>query len=109
MKEYNTYPSNLIKIGENPKDNDELVSKSKQNDVWFHLDSLPSCHVVIASSKQNTVTKEMIRYCAILCKEHTKYRNNNKLKIIYTKIKNVKRTNVSGQVIIKGKCDTIII
>jgi len=102
MKEDQTFVNNLIKIGENAKENDELVAKSAQTDIWFHLDSLPSCHVVIASDSKNPVTKQMINHCAQLCKENTKYRNQ-KVRVKYTEIKNVKRTTTPGTVTIKGK------
>ena len=109
MKEDQTFPNNIIKIGENAKENDELVASSKQIDVWFHLDNLPSCHVVISCDKKNPITNEMIKYCASLCKENTKYRNHKKIKVKYTEIKNVKRTKTPGMVTLKGKCKTVTI
>jgi len=109
MKEDQTFENNLIKIGENAKENDELVSSSKQTDVWFHLDSLPSCHVVISCDKKNPIDNQMIKYCASLCKENTKYRNHKKIKVKYTEIRYVKRTKPPGKVIIKGKSKTITI
>jgi predicted ribosome quality control (RQC) complex YloA/Tae2 family protein len=108
MKEDQTFPNNLIKIGQNAAENDELVKDSKQTDYWFHLDNLSSCHVVIASDKKNSITKRMINHCAVVCKENTKYKNQ-KVKVKYTKIKNVKRTEIPGRVTLKGKNKVIIV
>lgn len=108
MKEDQTFENNLIKIGENAKDNDQVIMSSNQTDIWFHLDSLPSCHVVIVCNKKNPVTNKMINYCSQLCKENTKYKNQ-KVKVKYTEIKNVKRTETPGKVILKGKSNVLTI
>ena len=108
MIEDNTYENNIIKIGKNAYENDQLIKEAKQTDLWFHLASFPSSHVVLSVDKNHPVTKNMIKYCAQLVKENTKYRNSN-LKINYCQIKNVKRTDTSGEVILKGKVDSIIV
>ena len=109
VKEDTTFENNLIKIGENKEENDQLVAKAKQADLWFHLANLPSCHVIMNCTKKSPATKEMIEYCAKLVKENTKYKNHNKLKVHYTTIKNVKRTDTPGKVILKGKINSITI
>jgi len=109
VKEDQIFPNNLIRIGQNAKENDELVKNSKETDIWFHISGLPSCHVIIEVSKDFPITKQMIYYCANLVKENTKYKNVPKIKINYTEIKNVSRTNVPGKVIIKGKINSVTI
>lgn len=109
VKEDKTYASNLIKIGENKLDNDQLVANAKQTDIWFHLASFPSCHIILECDSNNIPTKEMIIYCAQLTKENTKYKNLKNVKVNYTEIKNVKRTDEPGKVIIKGKPSSITI
>ena len=105
----NTFENNPIAIGENQKDNDMIISKSKQTDVWFHLANLPSCHVILSCTKKHPVTKKMIKYCAALVKQHTKYRNIKKIKVNYTTIKNIRKTGVKGEVIIKGKVSGFVV
>ncbi len=105
----NTFENNLIRVGENAEENSKLISDSKQTDLWFHLDNLPSCHVVISCNKKNPVSSIMIQYCAKLCKQHTKYKNYYKLKVMYTEIKNVKKTKTHGKVTIKGKSKIVVI
>jgi hypothetical protein len=45
--------------------------------------------------------KSVIRFCATLCKDGSKYKNNKDVKIIYTEIKNVKKADKVGAVNIK--------
>ena len=109
VKTDNTFEYNLIKIGENQSDNDQIITDAKQNDMWFHLSNLPSCHVIITNNSMYPINKEMIIYCAQLVKLNTKYNNYKKLKVNYCNIKNVKKTNIKGKVILKGKINTIIV
>lgn len=109
VKEDTTFPDNLIRIGENKEDNDLIISEAKQNDIWFHLDGLPSCHIIIFNDKKNPVTKTMINYCAQLVKENTKYKDHKNIKINYCPIKNVRRTDEKGKVILKSKPETVTI
>lgn len=109
VKYDNTYPNNKIMIGENKEENDFLVSSAKDTDIWFHLASFPSCHVILESESHDIITKDMIRHCAFLCKENTKYKHIKKVKIIFTNIKNVKRTTIPGNVILKKRPLSIIV
>jgi predicted ribosome quality control (RQC) complex YloA/Tae2 family protein len=98
-----------IKVGSNAQENWDLISESKQNDIWFHLDDKPSPHVVISTPKKNKVSNQTLNYAAALCKEHSKYSNISKLTIIYTQIKNISKGDDVGSVILKKKCDKIIL
>ncbi len=104
----NTFPDNPIYIGKNQLDNDIIITAAKQTDIWFHLANLPSCHVIISCDKKHPVTKKMIKYCAELTKQHTKYRHR-KVKVNYTYIKNIRKTNTPGMVHIKRKCMTMLL
>lgn len=109
VKEDQIFPNNLIKLGQNAKENDELVKGAKETDVWFHLSALPSCHVIIECSNEYPINKQMINYCANLVKDNTKYKKLSKVKINYTTIKNVSRTDIPGKVKIKGKMNSVIV
>lgn len=112
VKEDTSFPNNKIKIGENAVENDKLVQEAKDNHLWFHLANLPSCHLILECDKNNVatnVTNDMIKYCATLVKNNTKYKNFSRLKVNYTEIRNVKRTHEPGKVIIKGKVNTITV
>ncbi len=42
-----TFVEKIVKIGQNSRENWNLIENSNQNYIWLHLDSFPSCHVVI--------------------------------------------------------------
>ena len=48
-----------------------------------------------------------LNYGANLCKTHSKYRNLKDLKICYTSLKKLSKTNKIGEVLIKGKKNII--
>lgn len=92
----------IFTIGNNAKENHEIIDLSKENDMWFHVDNLPSCHVV-ASLPDNITKKELksiIKKGAEFCKQYSKYSSHKNLHISYTLIKNVKKTKVLGSVIL---------
>ena len=64
MKIDHIFENNLIKIGNNKNENNQIISESKQTDIWFHLSNLPSCHIVLSCDKKNQITKQMIKYSA---------------------------------------------
>lgn len=103
----NTFEDNLILIGKNAEENDIIIKNSKQNDVWFHLANLSSCHVVIKCTKKHPINKEMIQYCAEVCKANTKYKELKSVVVNYCDIKQVMRTNIPGKVELKGKVNSI--
>tara|TARA_B100001093_G_C26223609_1_gene757177 strand:- start:55 stop:378 length:324 start_codon:yes stop_codon:yes gene_type:complete len=107
MIEYILEDENInIFVGENAKDNWELLDNANQNFIWLHLNNLSSPHVIINSVDP---TKKTLRYAANLCKYHSKYSGVKKLKIIYTTVKNVKKGIQIGSVTIKGKVKEILV
>jgi predicted ribosome quality control (RQC) complex YloA/Tae2 family protein len=88
-------------IGKSAQDNFDVIDASSPHDIWFHVNGLPSCHVVakIPEDMDRKDIRSVIKRGAILCKQHSKYKASDKLEIIYTRIKNVQKTNVLGSVI----------
>ena len=101
-----------IKVGRNQKENDILIRTAPQNAFWFHLADFPSAHAIL--TKTNTTkpgkydTIAIIR-AASLVKIHAKSGVNNlqKLSVNYLPIKNVKRTETPGKVIMTKTPKTI--
>jgi len=89
------------KIGKNDKDNFDIIDKANSDDIWFHLNNYPSCHVI--ASIDEIIKKKNLRYIikkgALLCKANSKYKSDKDISIIYTTIKNVKKTEKIGSVI----------
>ena len=88
-----------IKIGENSKENWEIIDNSTLNWYWFHLKSFPSCHVIVESEE---LSEKLVYFAAELCKKNTKYKNVPNLKINYCKIDNLIKSDKEGSVIFKS-------
>jgi predicted ribosome quality control (RQC) complex YloA/Tae2 family protein len=93
------YNDTKIIIGENAKDNWDIIDFESEN-IWLHLNSFPSCHVVI---EDNSPSEDVLNYAANLCKQHTKYRNLKNLKICFTKCNNLVKGEDVGSVSYKSK------
>lgn len=90
-------------IGKNASENFDLIDQSQPHYLWFHVDNMPSCHVV-ACTDESWKRKEIsyiIKQGALLCKIHSKYNSFKNLPIIYTKMENVTKTDVIGSVLLK--------
>jgi predicted ribosome quality control (RQC) complex YloA/Tae2 family protein len=88
----------VYRLGRNAKENFILIDEADPDDWWFHLSDEPSGHCIIDS---DIVDKEMIIFASNLVKEHSKLKNNKKVKIVYTQVKNLQKTKTVGQVIVK--------
>ena len=95
-----------ILLGESAKENWSLFASSSPSYIWVHLESFPSGHVIIQSSKPSD---KIIKEASEICKNHTKYRNLKNIKVNYTLCSNLKKGDIEGEVIIKSwkKCNTI--
>ena len=96
-------------IGENAQDNWnilDLYKKENNKYIWFHLNSFSSCYVIMCSTINDIEKLDIdnyLYYGAQLCKDNTKYRNFKNLKIIYTTLDKLSKTNIIGEVLISGK------
>lgn len=93
-----------IIIGGNQCENTNLIKISTLDDIWFHVDELPSCHVIMKNYENlNSIPRQVIKRCAYLCKINTNSAKSlPKCKVIYTTISNIQTTNIPGQVIAKN-------
>jgi predicted ribosome quality control (RQC) complex YloA/Tae2 family protein len=103
MKTYTYFDSKIskeltIKVGENAQENWDIISCSDQSDIWFHLYKNPSPHVVLCTENNKKIAKTSIKYAASLCKEYSKLSNLKNVKVVYTYIKNVKKSDTIGSV-----------
>jgi hypothetical protein len=101
-------------IGKNAQENWDILDelkKENQNYVWFHLNSFPSCYVIMKCSLEelNEAYQKTLHlvHGAELCKENSKYRDYSNLKIVYTTLKKLTKTDKVGEVIISGKRNLI--
>ena len=84
----------VYKIGQNAQENWDLLDNNA-NFVWFHLRSFPSCHVVVETED---ITEDVVVEGANLCLKNTKYRNLKNVKVNYTPLKNIKKSDTIGAV-----------
>lgn len=89
-----------VLIGKNAKGNEEIIKMSHPEDTWFHFDNLSSAHIIL-NNEGDIIPKRYINQVAGMLFEYKKNapRNSN---VIYTKVKNVKLTNILGTVIPKN-------
>ena len=95
-------------IGENAKDNWELLDKSKEineNYIWFHLNSFPSPYVIMYATMDDikTLRNSYLNYGGIICLENSKYSYLHDTKIIYSELKKLKKGDKVGEIVISGK------
>jgi len=91
-------------IGKNSADNFAVLDAADENDMWFHLQDVPSCHVVASLKDHDMANKKELHKIivagACLCKKNTaKYASTSYVEVIYTKVKNVVKTEVIGSVL----------
>lgn len=96
-----------FEIGKNAEDNWRIIKESSGDDLWFHLNSFPSPHVILRNDVDVT---EYILECAKLCKLNSKYKNIRNIKIVYTRVDNLEFGDKVGSVnfISKRKCNYVI-
>lgn len=91
----------FIRIGQNREENFDLLDDSNENDIWFHVEHMPSAHVILTNidnAKINQFPRHVIKKSAYLCKINSKAKTLKKCSIMYTNVKNVVKTDVIGQV-----------
>jgi predicted ribosome quality control (RQC) complex YloA/Tae2 family protein len=97
-------------IGKNAQGNWNIIDEANSDDIWFHIADSPSCHVIanVHLDLNKKEKKYVIKQGALLCKQNSKYKSEKNLKVSYTKIKNVKKTEQVGSVQVSD-VSTIII
>ena len=97
----------VFKIGGNAQENSDLIDASQPDDIWFHVDNLPSEHVVASVPTDKKLDKKqlakIITQGAVLCKQYSKYASQKNLPIIYTKIRDILKTEKVGCVIAQNQ------
>ena len=89
----------VIRIGQNKEENFNIISDSSKMDIWFHIEDMPSCHVILTNTEKiNNIPRQVIKRCAYLCKINSKAKVKHKCNVMYTSLENVTMTKVIGQV-----------
>ena len=99
-----------IRLGKNQLENDNIIRTSPQSALWFHLKDFPSAHAVVTNiMTPGKYDNAVVNRAANLVKDNAKQGVNNlqKVSVNYLPIKNVKRTEIAGQVILTKTPKTI--
>ena len=89
-------------IGKNKHENFDIIDGSLETDIWFHVEHEPSCHVLLKNINNynlHDIPRQVIKHGVYLCKINSKTKTK-RTSIMYTPLKNVKKTKVVGQVIV---------
>jgi predicted ribosome quality control (RQC) complex YloA/Tae2 family protein len=91
--------------GKNDKGNFDAIDISDEYDIWMHLKNKESSHVIVRINKNFNIhnMNQLIKIGAELCKDKSKYKTYKNLEVIYTEIKNIKKTKDLGKVIINDR------
>jgi predicted ribosome quality control (RQC) complex YloA/Tae2 family protein len=84
-------------IGENAKDNEKCIQLADEESLWFHLEDISSCHIILQTFGA-AVNKSELQQIGELFSEY-KGGLKKKYGVIYTEVKNVKLTKTRGTVI----------
>lgn len=83
-------------IGTNAQENFDIIDASNESDLWFHVNNMPSCHVVASIPDAQKYNHQEIFYIAkqgaCICKQYSKYASQKKLPIIYSKISDITKS-----------------
>jgi predicted ribosome quality control (RQC) complex YloA/Tae2 family protein len=90
------------RIGKSALENTELVLRASDMDVWFHVNGVPSAHLIYYNPDSLDLgvlrKKGVIYKMALALKKSSKYRKINKIEVIYDYIKNINPLTKPGLV-----------
>ncbi|MCX7812719.1 MAG: NFACT family protein [Pseudothermotoga sp.] len=82
------YDGFTILVGKNNKQNEALIKKASDSDVWLHVQQSPGAHVVIRTEGRQ-VPEHVLLCAASIAVYYSKARYSSNVPVDYTLIKNV--------------------
>lgn len=79
-----------VLVGKNNVQNDRLLSLAERGDLWFHVKSYHSSHLIIKTDGK-TPAENVIKTCAEICAYHSEVKGGDKVEVDYTYKKFVKK------------------
>ena len=104
----NIIPIIRFYIGRNKEDNFNIIDLASPNDIWIHAFQIASAHIIISIPNDSKFSKKQLRTIikkgVEFCKQYTnKIHNKTKVEFIYTKVKNIVKTEKIGEVNISSE------
>ena len=95
-----------IVIGQNAKENWEIIDLASPTDIWFHLSKFSSCHLICSPNRE--LTNKEIAYLANMCKEYTKKcANMRNVYVNFTQVKNIRKHKTDIGAVFMKKYKTV--
>lgn len=86
--------NNVIYMGKDKFENEELIKHAWDIDVWFHVDNYSSAHVYLRNDREwDDISEPLLEELAQLTKANSIEGNKVSVKVIYTPATNLKKTN----------------
>ena len=100
-----------FRVGRNQRENWALIDAAAPGDVWFHLEGVPSGHVILgAVDNIATLPRQVLKHGAVLCKQKTnKYKSVAKCPVIYTTVSKLTKGQQVGSVLVSGDVGRFVI
>lgn len=97
-----------VLIGKNNLQNDNITFRvANKQDMWLHVSGATGSHTIIKSNGKN-IPSSIVCSVASYSAYYSSQRNNTKVMVDFTNVKNIKKGKNPGSVIIKDK-DTIVV
>ena len=103
-------------VGQNARDNHNILDLSKPTDIWFHVRDYASCHVIANiptevleiddRRKRRDIMRRITKQGCVICKRFSKYANDKNVEIMSTPVNNVEKTLIEGEVVTRGSYST---
>ena len=79
-----------VLVGKNNLQNDRLLTLADKGDLWFHVKSYHSSHVILRTGGKKP-SDNVINACAEICAFYSQANGGNKVEVDYTERKFVKK------------------
>lgn len=103
-----TFENFTAVLGRNSKENWQIFDEADEDDMWFHIEKLPSPHLILKTNGED-LTNNIISNCALEVKKYSKYASFKKITIIYSPIKYLSKGSKEGEIICNKRCKSIVI
>jgi len=100
MKTHQLTSQHLLIIGQNAKENHDIIKNSNPSDLWFHVSNYPSAHVILQPSSKKS---KLIYQAALASKLRSKAAKFPNVQMVYTPVENLIPTSKPGEVTFKSQ------
>lgn len=94
-----------FRLGQNAQENFDLIDASRPDDIWFHISGQSSGHVIASIPEGSNYDKKTIRRIiiqgGIICKQFSRLKSEKDVNVIYSRVKNLVKTEKVGSVSIE--------